>query len=87
MRSKEGYFGVYGGCFAPETLIAPLAALKEAYKYYQTNAAFNAELAHYLEEYVGRPTPLYYAQRLSADLGGAQIYLKREDLTHTGPIK
>ncbi|MDP3558920.1 MAG: tryptophan synthase subunit beta [Legionellaceae bacterium] len=87
MNSKKGYFGEYGGCFAPETLIEPLAALEKAYQQYKEDPSFQAKLQDYLRHYVGRPTSLYCAQRLSAHLGGARIYLKREDLTHTGAHK
>lgn len=85
--SKPGYFGQYGGQFVPETLMAPLLALAEAYQYYTSHAEFNAELNSYLQHYVGRPTPLSYANRLTQYLGGARIYLKREDLAHTGAHK
>ncbi len=87
MYLKKGYFGEYGGCFAPETLIAPLAELEEAYQTFKDHPIFKETLQHYLSDYVGRPTPLYYASRLTDYLGGAQIYLKREDLTHTGAHK
>lgn len=87
MINKKGYFGEYGGCFAPETLMAPLAELEEAYLNFKDNLEFKTQLQHYLQSYVGRPTALYYAERLSKNLGGAKIYLKREDLTHTGAHK
>jgi tryptophan synthase beta chain len=87
MNNKKGYYGQYGGCFAAETLIEPLAALEKAYHRYQADAKFHAELQDYLSHYVGRPTALFYAKRLTAYLGGAQIYLKREDLNHTGAHK
>ncbi len=87
MSNKKGYYGVYGGCFAPETLIEPLAALENAYHRFKDDAEFQARLKHYLQHYVGRETPLYFAERLTAHLGGARIYLKREDLTHTGAHK
>lgn len=86
MKSK-GYFGEYGGSFAAETLIEPLHALEKAYVQYKEDPSFTTELKKYLHDYVGRPTPLYYAERLSKHLGGAQIFLKREDLTHTGAHK
>ncbi len=86
-HNKKGYFGEYGGCFAPETLIAPLYELEEAYLKLKNDAVFNNTLQSYLKTYVGRPTPLYFASRLSDYLGGAKIYLKREDLTHTGAHK
>lgn len=87
MTTKKGYFGPYGGCFAPETLMGPLKELEEAYTSIKENAEFQTTLQHYLETYVGRPTPLSFAKRLTEHLGGAQIYLKREDLTHTGAHK
>jgi tryptophan synthase beta chain len=87
MSIKKGYFGDYGGCFAPETLMAPLAELESAYYRLKDDVQFQRELQHYLETYVGRPTPLYFAERLSNHLNGARIYLKREDLTHTGAHK
>lgn len=87
MKFKKGYFGEYGGCFAPETLIAPLAELEQTYFKVQKDAEFKRTLATYLKDYVGRPTPIYYASQLSEHLGGARIYLKREDLTHTGAHK
>jgi tryptophan synthase beta chain len=84
---KPGYFGEFGGCFAPETLIGPLSELEKAYLNIKNNPEFNLTLQNYLNNYVGRPTPLYFASGLSSYLGGAQIYLKREDLTHTGAHK
>jgi tryptophan synthase beta chain len=87
MMSKKGYYGEFGGCFAPETLMEPLAALERAYAQYKDDTDFCARLQYYLRDYVGRPTPLYLASRLTSHLGGAQIYLKREDLTHTGAHK
>jgi tryptophan synthase beta chain len=87
MINKKGYFGEYGGCFAPETLMAPLVELEEAYLAFKDNLEFQSQLNDYLKNYVGRPTALYYAERLSKKLGGANIYLKREDLTHTGAHK
>lgn len=87
MSNKKGYYGEYGGCFAPETLIEPLAALEKAYDYYNELPSFQARLQKYLTHYVGRPTSLYFAERLTTHLGGARIYLKREDLTHTGAHK
>jgi len=82
-----GRFGAYGGRYVPETLMAALLELEQAYVEAREDAAFQAELADLLKHYVGRPTPLYYAKRLSEELGGAQIYLKREDLLHTGAHK
>ena len=83
----RGYFGRYGGRFAPETLMAPLDELRDAYFALRQDAAFREELARLLVTYAGRPTPLYEARRLSAEAGGARIFLKREDLTHTGAHK
>jgi tryptophan synthase beta chain len=87
VRSAVGRFGVYGGRYVPETLMAALEELEAAYNEAKEDAAFNAELDDLLHHYVGRPTPLYYAKRLSEQLGGAKIYLKREDLLHTGAHK
>ncbi|MDF1678625.1 MAG: tryptophan synthase subunit beta [Legionellaceae bacterium] len=87
MQAKPGCFGQYGGCFAPETLVAPLNALEAAYARFQVDDVCQAQLKAYLKAYVGRPTPVYRAARLSEHLGGATIYLKREDLTHTGAHK
>lgn len=87
MENKKGYFGKFGGCFVPETLMAPLSELEQAYLKYKDHSDFKATLQNLLKTYVGRPTPLYFASRLSKHLGGAKIYLKREDLTHTGTHK
>ncbi len=87
MSNNKGYFGEYGGCFAPETLIAPLAELEKAYSLLKNDPSFVQELQSYLRDFVGRPTPLYFAKRLSEYLGGAKIFLKREDLAHTGAHK
>ena len=81
-----GRFGPYGGRFAPETLMAPLEELEKAYREAKADPAFQAELQRYLKDYAGRPTPLYFAKRLSERLG-AEVYLKREDLCHTGAHK
>jgi tryptophan synthase beta chain len=85
--SVPGRFGVYGGRYVPETLMAALLELDAAYEAAQADAAFHAELDGLLKDYVGRPTPLYFAKRLTETLGGAKIYLKREDLLHTGAHK
>ncbi|MCW5963428.1 MAG: tryptophan synthase subunit beta [Bryobacterales bacterium] len=82
-----GHFGPYGGRFVPEVLMAPLEELEIAYQQAQADPAFHAELDDLLHNYAGRETPLYYAKRLSEELGGARIYLKREDLLHTGAHK
>jgi len=87
MPDGRGHFGVYGGMFVAETLMGPLAELREAYEKYLQDADFLAELDYELQQYVGRPSPLYFAERWSKQLGGARIYLKREDLNHTGAHK
>ena len=84
---REGRFGSFGGRYVPETLIAPLAELEEAYSRAMADDAFRRELEAYLHDYAGRPTPLYEARRLSGEAGGATIFLKREDLCHTGSHK
>src|SRR5579862_6164750 len=86
-ESRPGRFGVYGGRYVPETLMAALLELENEYQKVKADAAFQAELAALLKDYAGRPTPLYFAEHLSKDLGGAKIYLKREDLLHTGAHK
>ncbi|MGD9888417.1 MAG: tryptophan synthase subunit beta [Halothiobacillaceae bacterium] len=83
----HGHFGVYGGIFAPETLMAPLEDLAKAYADAKDDAAFHAEMDKDFQDYVGRPSPLYLAERMTQELGGAKIYLKREDLNHTGAHK
>ena len=83
----HGHFGPYGGMFVPETLMAALTELTHAYADARADAAFQKELDALLHDYVGRPTPLYFAERLTQKLGGAKIYLKREDLLHTGAHK
>jgi tryptophan synthase beta chain len=83
----RGYFGEFGGRFVPETLVEPIEALERAYGDARRDPAFWRELEHLLKHYVGRPTPVYEARRLSAASGGARIFLKREDLTHTGAHK
>ncbi len=85
--TTPGRFGVYGGRYVPETLMAALLELDAAYADAQADPVFHEELDRLLKDYVGRPTPLYYAKRLSETLGGAKIYLKREDLLHTGAHK
>ena len=84
---ERGHFGPYGGIFVAETLICALTELKEQYAHYRNDAEFRAEFAHELKHYVGRPSPVYHAQRWSRELKGAQIWLKREDLNHTGAHK
>jgi tryptophan synthase beta chain len=87
MPDKRGHFGPYGGIFVAETLIPPIQELNAAYQQYLNDPEFIAELDADLKHYVGRPSPLYHAERWSRELGGAQIYLKREDLNHTGSHK
>ena len=82
-----GRFGAYGGRYVPETLVAALDELEHAYAEAQADPAFHARLDSLLRDYAGRPTPLYFAERLTETLGGAKIYLKREDLLHTGAHK
>jgi len=82
-----GKFGKYGGQYVPETLMEPLKTLADAYKRFSRDPSFKKELANWLEHYAGRPTPLYFANRLSDEAGGAKIYLKREDLLHGGAHK
>src|SRR5579875_3901116 len=85
--AKPGRFGIYGGRYVPETLMAALLELDQAYAEAQADPAFQAELAHLLHTYCGRPTPLFFARRMTETLGGAKVYLKREDLLHTGAHK
>ncbi len=87
LPDEHGHFGPYGGIFVAETLIAALDELRREYERARQDPAFQAEFAHELEHYVGRPSPIYHARRWSEALGGAQIYLKREDLNHTGAHK
>ena len=84
---RQGHFGDYGGMFVPETLMEPLNELTRVYKELRKDPEFKKELQYYLREYVGRPTPLYFAERMTEKLGTAKIYLKREDLCHTGAHK
>ena len=86
-ESRPGRFGIYGGRYVPETLMAALLELEREYELAQADAAFQTELAGLLKDFAGRPTPLYFAKRLTEELGGAKIYLKREDLLHTGAHK
>lgn len=83
----KGRFGIHGGQFIPETLMNAVNELEEAYLYYRDDPQFQQELQTLLDEYAGRPSRLYHAARMSEDLGGAKIYLKREDLNHTGAHK
>ena len=84
---ERGYFGPYGGRFVPETLVEPVEALERAYRSARLDPAFGRELSKLLTEYGGRPTPIWEARRLAADAGGARLFLKREDLAHTGAHK
>ncbi len=86
-RSRKGYFGAYGGRFAPETLMAPLQELESAFERLRSDRRFRSELDGLLRDYAGRPTPMTFADRLTARAGGARIALKREDLLHTGAHK
>ncbi len=87
MPDERGHFGRYGGMFVSETLMEPLEELRRAYEKYMVDDQFLAELYADLQDYVGRPSPIYHAERWSRELGGAQLYLKREDLNHTGAHK
>lgn len=87
MKAINGYFGEYGGRFIPETLMNAVLELESAYETYKNDKEFSTTLDRLLKEYVGRPSLLYFAQAMSKDLGGAKIYLKREDLNHTGSHK
>ncbi|MCE3232537.1 MAG: trpB 1 [Rickettsiaceae bacterium] len=83
----QGHFGIYGGRYVSETLMPLILSVEQAYLKYKDDKEFKAELDYYLEHYVGRPSPLYFAQRLSEKLGGAKIYFKRDELNHTGAHK
>ncbi|MFM2006354.1 MAG: tryptophan synthase subunit beta, partial [Pseudomonadota bacterium] len=87
LPDTRGHFGPYGGVFVAETLMEPIEELRLAYQRYMLDEEFLAELDHDLQHYVGRPSPIYHAERLSRHFGGAQIFLKREDLNHTGAHK
>ena len=87
MHTKKGRFGEFGGQFAPETLMSALIELEEYYDKYKNQKEFADELSLYLNEYAGRPSNLYFAKKMTGDLGGAKVYLKREDLNHTGSHK
>lgn len=84
---KNGHFGQFGGRYVPETLMPALLELEQAYEHYKNDKEFKQEFKYYLRQYVGRPNPLYFAEKLTNKLGGARIYLKREDLNHTGAHK
>ncbi len=87
MPDERGHFGIYGGRFVSETLMQALDELRDEYEKHKVDAAFQAEFDADLATYVGRPSPMYHAERLSREVGGAQIFLKREDLNHTGAHK
>ncbi len=87
LPDKTGHFGVYGGRYVPETLMPALLELEKNYAKAKKDRAFQRELRYYFAQYIGRPTPLFFAERLTKKLGGAKIYLKREDLAHTGAHK
>ena len=85
--NERGRFGIYGGRFVPETLMPLILSLEKAYEEAKADPVFKAELSHLLKHYVGRPSPLYFAERLTEHVGGAKIYFKREELNHTGAHK
>lgn len=87
LPDKNGHFGQFGGRYVPETLMPALLELEKAYAHYRQDREFREEYEYYLRQYVGRPNPLYFAEKLTKKLGGARIYLKREDLNHTGAHK
>ena len=84
---SKGRFGIHGGQYIPETLMNAVLELEEAYNHYKDDPEFNRELTDLLNNYAGRPSRLYYAAHMTEDLGGARVYLKREDLNHTGAHK
>ena len=84
---QHGHFGAYGGVFVSETLIHALDELKDAYNFYRKDQSFINEFEKELKYFVGRPSPIYFAERLTNEIGGAKIYFKREDLNHTGAHK
>ncbi len=87
MKEKKGRFGIHGGQYIPETLMNAVIELEEGYNYYKNDVTFNNELTELFNEYAGRPSRLYFAKKMTEDIGGAKIYLKREDLNHTGAHK
>lgn len=87
MTNLNGRFGIHGGQYIPETLMNAVIELEEAYNHYKNDPEFTRELTELFNEYAGRPSRFYYAEKMSRDLGGAKIYLKREDLNHTGSHK
>ena len=87
MTNPNGRFGIHGGQYIPETLMNAVIELEQAYNHYKDDPEFNAELTRLFNDYANRPSRLYYAEKMTRDLGGAKIYLKREDLNHTGAHK
>ncbi|MCJ7691146.1 MAG: tryptophan synthase subunit beta, partial [Clostridiaceae bacterium] len=87
LPDKRGYFGEFGGKYVPETLMSAISELEVAYQKAKESINFKKDLQYYFKNYIGRPSVLYYARRLTEKLGGAKIYLKREDLNHTGAHK
>jgi tryptophan synthase beta chain len=87
MEHKKGRFGEHGGQYIPETLMNAVIELEKAYNRYKDDTSFKKELAELLNNYAGRPSRLYFAKKMTQDLGGAKVYLKREDLNHTGSHK
>ena len=87
MTNPKGRFGIHGGQYIPETLMNAVIELEKAYDHYKNDPEFNRELTALFNDYAGRPSRLYYAEKMTRDLGGAKIYLKREDLNHTGAHK
>lgn len=87
MTNPNGRFGIHGGQYIPETLMNAVIELEQAYNHYKNDQEFNRELTELFNKYTGRPSRLYYAEKMTKDLGGAKIYLKREDLNHTGAHK
>src|SRR5690554_6797778 len=86
-KAQKGYFGEYGGSYVPPELQQVMDQIEEAFEKCKNDPAFNQEFDYYLDQYVGRPNPLYFAEKLTQKLGGAKIYLKREELNHTGSHK
>ena len=85
--NKKGKFGIYGGQYVPETVMNAVCELEKAYEFYKNDRDFQEELKALYKDYAGRPSMLYYADKMTKDLGGAKIYIKREDLNHTGSHK
>ncbi|MGE4220088.1 MAG: pyridoxal-phosphate dependent enzyme, partial [Alphaproteobacteria bacterium] len=84
---ETGHFGIFGGRFVAETLMPLILAVEQAYDAAKADPGFHAEMEHYRKHYIGRPSPLYFAERLTAQLGGAKVYFKRDELNHTGAHK